>query len=68
MEKLNMKYDRLKEILDICDLSELDSIDLLLGYVKKYDLKLINSVNLVYHRHHVPVSKNFFIFEFPAIS
>ena len=44
MEKLNMKYDRLKEILDICDLSELDSIDLLLGYVKKYDLKLINSV------------------------
>lgn len=39
-----MKYDRLKEILDICDLSELDSIDLLLGYVKKYDLKLINSV------------------------
>ena len=37
MEKLNMKYDRLKEILDICDSSELDSIDLLLGYVKKYD-------------------------------
>lgn len=44
MEKLNMKYDRLKEILDICDSSELDSIDLLLGYVKKYDLKLINNV------------------------
>lgn len=44
MEKLNMKYDKLKEILDICDSSELDSIDLLLGYVKKYDWKLINSV------------------------
>lgn len=44
MEKLNMKYDKLKEILDICDLSELDSIDILLGYVKKYDLTLINGV------------------------
>lgn len=44
MEILNMKNSKLKEILDICDLDELDSMDLLLGYVKKYDLKLINSV------------------------
>ena len=44
MEKLNMKYDRLTEILDVCNLIELDSIDLLLGYVKKYDLQLINRV------------------------
>ena len=44
MEKLNMKNDRLKGILDVCNLSELDSIDILLGFVKNYDLKLINSV------------------------
>ena len=44
MEILNMKKSKLKEIFDICDLDELDSMDLLLGYVKKYDLELINSV------------------------
>lgn len=51
MEKLNMKYDRLKEILDTCDLSELDSIEILLGHVKSYDLKLMNNaVNSVYQQ------------------
>ena len=29
-----MKDDRLKGILDVCDLGELDSIDILLGFVK----------------------------------
>ena len=60
MEKLNMKYDRLKEILDTYNLNELDSIDLLLGYVKKYDLKLINNVyNNVYKKKRDIYSEEF---------
>ena len=60
MEKLNMKYDRLKEILDTYNLNELDSIDLLLGYVKKYDLKLINNVyNNVYQQKRDIYSEEF---------
>ena len=42
MERINIEYDRLKQLLDTCNLNELDSIDILLSHVKKYDLKLIN--------------------------
>lgn len=35
-----MESSRLKEILDVCNLDELDSIDILFSHVKKYDLEL----------------------------
>ena len=49
MERINMKYNRLKELLDVCELEELDSFDLLLNYVEKYDLTNTNrSFNKIY--------------------
>ena len=39
-----MKYDRLKHLLEVCSIEELDSLDILLSNVKKYDLYSINKV------------------------
>ena len=43
MEKLNINYERIKNILDVCNLDELNSLDMTLNYVKRYDLKEINN-------------------------
>ena len=43
MEKLNINYERIKNILDVCNLDELNSLDMALKYVKSYDLKEINN-------------------------
>jgi hypothetical protein len=43
MEKLIIDYERIKNILDVCNLDELNSLDMALNYVKRYDLKEINN-------------------------
>ena len=43
MEKLIIDYERIKNILDVCNLDELNSLDITLNYVKRYDLKEINN-------------------------
>lgn len=42
MEKINMNYKRLSNLLNVCSVDELGSFDILLTQVKKYDLSLIN--------------------------
>lgn len=44
MEKLNINSDRLEQLLDACNLEELESFDILLSNVKNYDLRLTNEV------------------------
>lgn len=38
-EEVDMGIDSLKEILDVCDMNDLDSIDILFTHVKKYNLE-----------------------------
>lgn len=51
MEKINLSYDVLKEILSLCNLQTLDSLDVLIKNVSNYDLKDFNSAfNYAYNK------------------
>ena len=51
MEKLNMSYEELNEIISTCELETLDSLNIILKNVRDYDLtELVMVFNSTYRK------------------